>query len=148
MNKLNKLFLLLALSGLFLMSSCKKKDEPKPAKEVIAISWKVSQVKEDGIVVYSSSATTNTSNYSKFNLAFTATDVTLLEFDGTKFTGKWSLSSTNTVLDLTGLTPTPTDGASIQYTGVIVSEKELKITRVGKNSKTGKSNVEYTLIPQ
>jgi hypothetical protein len=148
MNKLNKLFLLFALTGLFLMNGCKKKDEPKPTTEVIAKSWKTSQVKESGVIVYSSSATTNTRDYSKFKLVFTATGVTLNEFDNTQFIGKWALSSNNTVLDLTGLNPVPTDGASIQYTGVTVSETELKLTRVGTNSKTGKSNVEYTLIPQ
>ena len=144
MRKINLLLLAFILLGTVQIIGCKKND-PKSPTELIQKSWSAKEVKENGTKVFDAGMSNNAVNYSKFRLDFlNATDVRLIELDGSVSTGKWSLNGST--LSLTQLVPEPTlTGGRIEFGSVSVNETELKITRVGTNPKTGQSNTEYVL---
>ncbi|MBC7921381.1 MAG: hypothetical protein H7Z75_09865 [Ferruginibacter sp.] len=150
MKKLNSLLLAFAFLGVLQLAGCKKKDDPKPASELIVKNWKVKEAKEDGTKVYDDpyAAGSDTKDYSRFKLEFTsATDVRLTEQNGDVITGKWTLTESDKKLVLSGLTPQPTGvTGNLEYTNVVVTDSELRFTRSSPNPKTGASSTEYVLF--
>ncbi len=146
MKKLNVLLLLITFAGASTLIGCKKKDEPKPATELIVKTWSAKEVKEAGTKVYDSSSSTNTKDYSKFKLSFTATTVTLTEANGDVINGKWALTNNNTTLVLSSLNPQPTGvTGDLTYSSVTVTDSQLTMTRSSNNPKTGASSTDYVL---
>ena len=149
MKKLNSLLLAFAFLGVFQLAGCKKKDDPKPASELIIKNWKVKEAKEDGTKVYDDPyAAGDTKDYSRFKLEFTsATDVRLTEQNGDVIVGKWALTDSDKKLVLSGLNPQPTGvTGNLEYTNVAVTEGELRLTRSTANPKTGAGSTEYVLF--
>jgi len=151
MKKFNALLLSFVLIGTFQLVGCKKKDEPKPANELIQRTWSAKEVLESANKVFDLpyDATTDTRDYRSFTLAFTATDVTITELDGYSYTGKWALTNNNNNLVISQLVDAPTGvGSTVEYVNVKVASNELRLTRSGNNPKTGQSNTEYIMQPK
>nr|WP_293835625.1 hypothetical protein [uncultured Arsenicibacter sp.] len=135
------------LVGLFvIMSGCKKPVTP-PVSERIAKAWTARIVDENQTTVYTRGGTNNVRpGYSSFKIDLSsATTASLVEFDGSKFTGQWSVPS-DTRLVLSNLNPQPTGtNGTIEFTINSLTDTELKLTRTTASQKTGGTINVYTL---
>lgn len=84
--------------------------------------------------------------YNNFRLDLSSkTSATLVDFDGNRFTGTWSVPS-DTRLVLTGLTPQPTGtNGTIEFTISGLTDTEVVLTRTAASQKTGGTINVYTL---
>lgn len=133
-------FLLVVLS----FSSCEK---VPPLSERIAKSWTARVVTWNSSTVYTRGGTSNTTpGYTNYSLQLTtAGNVTLREFTGESFSGKWALEG-ETTLKITELSPAPT-GTNGQMTFTIdgITDSELRLSATQAYAKTGDQRVAYTL---
>lgn len=128
------------------LSGCSGK-KVAPVSERIAKVWTANKVDENSVTVYTRGATSNVRNYASFKLDLSAAPtVTYTEFDGTKFTGQYSVPS-DTRLVLTNLNPVPTGvtNASIEFTINSIDDNTLQLTRTTASQKTGNTNNVYYL---
>ena len=119
----------------------------QPVSERIAKVWTANKVDENSVTVYTRGATTNVRNYASFKLDLSsAPTVKYTEFDGTTFTGQYSVPS-DTRLVLTNLNPAPTGvtNGSIEFTIDSIDDNTLKLTRTTTSQKTGNTNNVYSL---
>ena len=138
------LFFLLALTTLFV--GCKK-TPVIPVSDRIAKAWTARKVDENSTTVYTKGGTNNVRpGYSNFRLDLSSkTSATLVDFDGNRFTGTWSVP-TDTRLVLTGLTPQPTGtNGTIEFTITTLGDNEVVLTRTAASQKTGGTINVYTL---
>ncbi|MFT4031034.1 MAG: hypothetical protein QM669_01315 [Siphonobacter sp.] len=136
---------------LVLATGCGKSKET-PISEQIQKVWIPNIVKEGTTTVYTRGATSNIRaayQYFKLDLS-TAGKVTLTTVDQNSFTGTWALSSDNTTLTLSDLTPEPTGtSGTIVYTVTgTPSSTQLHLTSTTADLKTGNTINDYQLIPQ
>lgn len=127
------------------------KTKVKPVSERIAKAWTAESVKHNTTVVYTRGGSSNTTpGYSSFRLNLTTAagvnSVTYTEFEGTTFTGTWSLTG-DTKLTLSNLGPVaPTDsGGTLEFTIVSIDDAKLVLRRLTASKKTGGTTNEYTL---
>lgn len=113
-------------------------------------NWKVIQVKENNVVVYSSGGSSLYPAYTdfKFNLMKDNRKVLFKDIIGVEFNGVWGINDQKTQLMLSNLTPL-LYGTENQLIFDILSMAEtslvLKSTTV--NPKTGNTINEYTFMP-
>ncbi len=141
---LSALFCLLALVTLF--SACKPAP-PVPVADKIAKAWTARKVDYNSTTVYTKGGTNNVvPTYNNFRLDLSSkTSATLVDFDGNRFTGTWSVPS-DTRLVLTGLTPQPTGtNGTIEFTISGLTDTEVVLTRTAASQKTGGTINVYTL---
>jgi len=149
MKRIFTVFVMIAVVGTVVVSSCKKK--PKPLSEIIGRVWSAQLIKHGSSVVYTKGAATNpTPGYLNFRLDLSSpTSATLKEFDGNTFTGQWEVQETtagNTLI-LKNLTPQPTGtNGTIQFTINSATEIEFVMTRTSGSQKTGGTINNYTLV--
>ncbi|GAB3708846.1 hypothetical protein GCM10027592_44480 [Spirosoma flavus] len=126
-------------------TGCKSKT-PAPVSERIAKVWTASKVDENSSTVYTRGATTNVRNYANYKLDLSAAPtVKYTEFDGSIFTGQYSVPS-DTRLVLSNLNPQPTGtNGTIEFNIELVDDNNLKLTRTTTSQKTGNSTNVYTL---
>jgi hypothetical protein len=155
MKKLN-LYLLLILSvGFVTLNSCKKK---KPIADFIKENClKAKEVRENGTIVYTLGGASNSKpSYAKFKIVFNLPNngVEITEYDGTVTKGTWTF--TDPKITISGLNPPLTDAATgtntrttAEYTtsGYNAKAKEITLTAIDKNLKTGDATVVYTMVP-
>jgi predicted small lipoprotein YifL len=128
------------------LTGCGGKKIP-PVSERIAKSWTANKVDENSVTVYTRGATTNVRNYASFKLDLSSPPtVKYTEFDGTTFTGQYSVPS-DTRLVLTNLNPVPTGvtNGTIEFTIDSIDDSTLKLTRTTTSQKTGNTNNVYSL---
>lgn len=150
MNLYYRLIRLALLTGWVCLCQCKSSGlDPAPDIDLNK-TWKASEVKEGGTVVYKAGGTANIyPGYSKFRMVFEPAKVTYTEFTGDVFSGNWTLDSGGKKLTFQGLNPVPFGtNATIEYTLVSWSQSQLILQRTTPNPKTGNSLNEYTLIPE
>ena len=89
MKRFFTVFVMIAVVGTVVVSSCKKK--PKPLSEIIGRVWSAQLIKHGSSVVYTKGAATNpTPGYLNFRLDLSSpTSATLKGGDGNTFTGQW-----------------------------------------------------------
>jgi hypothetical protein len=129
-----------------LLTGCGGTKTP-PVSERIAKVWTANKIEWDNVTVYTKGATSNPQpGYSNYRLDLSAPPtVSNTEFEGSKFTGQYSVP-TETSLVLSNLTPPPTgDNGTIEFTINSISDSELVITRTKTSQKTGNKIVKYTL---
>ncbi len=139
---------ILAILSVFVISSCKNK-VIKPAKyaKCVVNNWQAKIVKENGTVVYTRGAATNTkAAYASFKITMNENKTaTITEVDNSTFSGNWELSGEKTLI-LKDLNPVPSKTkGSIEYTITKFTNSELYITKATPNPKTGGSTNEYVL---
>lgn len=141
---LSALFSLLILVTLF--TGCKKKTVT-PMEDRINKAWTARTVDENSTTVFTRNGANNVRpGYSSFRLDLSSKpNVTLVEFDGNRFTGTWTV--TDTKLTLSGLTPQPTGtNGTIEYAFTLNdANTELVLTRSAASQKTGGTVNKYTL---
>ncbi len=138
------LVLLFVLSGWFI-SACKKDATPS-VSERLAKAWTASKVDENSTTVYTRGGAANVRpGYNNWQLDLRTAAVTYKEFDGTSFTGTWSVVG-DSQLVLSGLTPVPTgSGGSITFTISNLTDTSVMLTRTSASQKTGGTTNTYTL---
>lgn len=137
-----RIFFLLLFVGAF--TSCEK---IPPLSERIAKSWTARVVTWNSTTVYTRGGTSNTTpGYTNYSLQLTtAGNVTLREFTGESFTGKWELVG-ETSLKLTNLSPAPTGtNGQMEFTIDGITDSEFRLTSSQAYAKTGDQRVAYTL---
>jgi hypothetical protein len=140
------LITLFVLSG-WLMAGCGQKEKTPSVAERIAKSWTAFKVDENTTTVFSRGGTTNVRpGYANWQLDLrSATSVTYKEWDGTSFTGTWSIVGENKLV-LSGLTPQPTGSAgTIEFNISNLTETGLTLARTTTSQKTGGTINTYTL---
>lgn len=123
----------------------------QPLSDRIRQVWTINVAQENSVVVYSKNGTSNIKpGYAKYRLDLSDSQqktVRLTEVDNTTFVGMWSLSTDNTRLLLSGLSPQPTGTNTIEYLiDGTVSETALNLARLTQNPKTGSTNSRYELV--
>lgn len=142
---LSALFCVLALAIFFV--GCKKPVKIAPVADRIAKAWTARKVDENSTTVYTKGGSNNVRpGYSNFRLDLSSkTSVTLVDFDGNRFTGTYTVPS-DTRLVLSGLTPQPTGtNGTIEFTIGTLSDTEVVLTRTAASQKTGGTINIYTL---
>lgn len=132
-----------------LMAACQPK---KVERADINIVWKAKSVKQNGVVVYTEGNPGSTQpGYARFRLDLTAGDqVTLIDVDGRRLVGSWSLSTDNNRLILENLSPPPSaSSGNIEfYLTAPPNRENLMLKRTNESRKTGNSINEYELVPE
>lgn len=142
---LSAFFCVLVLALLFV--GCKPTTKVAPVADRIAKAWTARKVDENSTTVYTKGVANNVRpGYSNFRLDLSSkTSATLVDFDGNRFTGTWSVPS-DTRLVLTGLTPQPTGtNGTIEFTIGGLTDTEVTLTRTAASQKTGGTINIYTL---
>lgn len=138
---------LVASVGIGLLVGCSGAAKVAPVSERIAKIWSARSVDENQTTVYSQTGTGNSRpGYVNFRLDLSnATTVRYTEFDGSTFSGQWTVPS-DTRLVLSNLTPQPTGTTgTIDFTIGSLSAGELVISRTSSSQKTGNTTNKYTL---
>jgi hypothetical protein len=137
--------LVLATGGLLLISSCKN-PPAIPFADQIKKVWTAQIVRENNVLVYTRNAAGNIRNYTKFRLDLSnPPTVSLTEFDGNSFVGKYELQGT-TKLILKELSPAPSGtGGIIEYNISSGSSTNLNLSRTAASPKTGGTLNQYEL---
>lgn len=145
MEKKYTAIIILFLLGGFVVSGCKKSNTP-PVSERIAKIWSAENVKEGSVVVYTKGGTSNTRDYSKFNLGLNSSGtVSYQDWDGVQFSGQWSVTG-DSELTLTNLNPIPTGtNGTIKFQILTLGDNQVVLRRTDGNRKTGNTMNEYTL---
>ncbi len=139
------------LFGLFLtlsVSACSP-EKIAPLSERIQKLWSAQLVKENSTTTFTKGATTNTRpGYSAFRLDLSSTTtVVFVDFDGTRCTGTWEVSSDEKRLILKNLSPQPTGtNGTIEFTITEATDAKLVLTRTTASQKTGGTINVYELI--
>ena len=146
---LNKSMLvsLTILVGL-LTASCGGGTKVAPLSERIQKRWSVQSVKENSTTTFTKGSTSNVRpGYTSFLLDLSsAGTVVFIDFDGTRCTGQWSISSDEKRLILTNLTPPPTGtNSTIEFTIDEITDTTLSLTRTTASLKTGGTTNMYQL---
>lgn len=141
-----KILFSLVVISLVVFAGCKTK--VKPTSDLVKKIWIIQSVKEGSTEVYKSGSTSNIQpGYGSYRLDLSAPPTVILkERDGSSFTGKYEITSSE--LNLTGLTPEPTGtGGNIEYSVTTATETSLVITNSSPNPKTGGTINTYSLVP-
>ncbi|GGM96072.1 hypothetical protein GCM10010967_32010 [Dyadobacter beijingensis] len=140
---------LIYLISIALLAACQPK-QVEPAN--IGLVWKAQSVKENGTLVYTAGNPASTRpGYARLRLDLTSKEqVTFMDIDGRKLTGKWSLSPDNGRLILENLTPPPSESAgNIEfYLTEPPAAGRLLLKRTNESKKTGNTVNEYELVPE
>lgn len=126
---------------------CKSADKVQPVSERIANVWTAQSVDENQTTVYTRGGTSSIRpGYAGFRLDLSqTTSVRYTEFDGTTFTGTWTVP-TDTRLVLSNLNPQPTGTTgTIEFTINTFDNSQLVLVRTTTSQKTGNSTNRYTL---
>ncbi|MGL4632091.1 MAG: hypothetical protein ACRCVT_12885 [Leadbetterella sp.] len=120
-------------------------DPEKTLSDKLKLVWGADVVQYGSTQVYKAGAAGNTTDYSKYKLDLSSPpNVTLTEFDGNSFTGKYSVAGST--VSLTGLTPEPTGtGGKIDFTATIDASNVLTLVATQNSPKTGNSKNTYVL---
>lgn len=131
-----------------LFSACSS-EKIAPLSERIQKLWSAQLVKENSTTTFTKGATTNARpGYTAFRLDLsTATTVVFVDFDGTRCTGTWEVSSDEKRLILKNLSPQPTGtNGIIEFTITEITDAKLVLTRTTASQKTGGTINVYELI--
>lgn len=143
-------FLQLILLATLGLAACQPKTIA-PIGDLIGKVWKVQSAKENSVQVYAAGATNNIRpSYVNFRLDLSkTTQVILIDLDGRKTVGTWSLSTDNQRLILQNLVPQPSEtNGTIEFYIKAITENSLALERTAESRKTGNSLNEYALIPE
>ncbi len=146
MMKRLQLVLGLVFSVLIVVTSCKPKK--KPLSERIAKTWVAQSVKHDNTLVYEKGGSGGSApGYSGYQLILNPDHtVTLIELDGTTFTGTWELQGeTRLILKDLGPQPPTSSGGKLEYTIKSIEDNKLVLLSVSPSVKTGNTVNEYSL---
>lgn len=116
--------------------------------ELIKKSWIPQTVQENGAVVYTKGAASNTrAGYTNFQLSLSgASTATLTELDSNTFTGTYEFQG-DTKLILKNLNPQPSgSGGTIEYSITKSTATNLDLNRTATSLKTGGSTNGYALV--
>ncbi|GAB3898291.1 hypothetical protein [Spirosoma agri] len=121
-------------------------DKTPPVSERIAKVWTARSVNEDSQTVYTKGGTTNSRDYTRFQLDLSnPPTVKYTDYDNIQVTGQYSVPS-DTRLVLSNLSPAPSGtGGTIEFTINSISDSELVLTRNTPSQKTGNTTNKYTL---
>jgi hypothetical protein len=145
MKKITLLFL--AATSIWAIVSCGSK-AATPVSDLVKKTWTANIVKQNGTVVFTKGAASNTSpGYAGFKLNLSSPPAaTLTDVDGNTFTGSYKLDS-DTQLTLSGLNPAPTGtGGTITFTITTSNDTQLNLTRTTPSQKTGNTTNDYQLV--
>ena len=124
------------------------KPKVAPMSERIVKAWTANVVREGSNLVYTQGAATNTRpGYSNFKIELqTGGTVIFTDFDGTRFTGQWTLEN-DTKLVLKNLTPQPTgSNGTIEFSISDFTDGSMTLTRTTASTKTGGSVNVYQVV--
>lgn len=128
------------------MAACKK-TAILSITERIAKNWIISIAYEGGTQVYQNGSASNVRpGYSGFIVHLSASGtVIFVDFDGTRFTGKWEVVNENRLL-LKDLSPEPSGtNGTVEFTIDELTDDSLTLTRTTGSNKTGNSINKYKL---
>ncbi|TAE31749.1 MAG: hypothetical protein EAZ91_06445 [Cytophagales bacterium] len=143
-----KRILLFGLVSALIFGACGP-EKIAPLAERIQKLWSAQVVKENSTTTFTKGATTNTRpGYTAFRLDLSsASTVVFVDFDGTRCTGTWEVSSDEKRLILKNLSPQPTGtNGTIEFTITEVTDAKLVLTRTTASQKTGGTINVYELI--
>ncbi|WP_019988204.1 hypothetical protein [Rudanella lutea] len=143
-TSLSALFCLLAF--VTLLTGCGK-PKTAPVSERIAKAWTARKVDENSTTVFTAGGANNVRpGYTNFRLDLSQSpNVTLVEFDGNRFSGQWEVQGDNRLI-LKNLTPQPTGtNGTIEFTITNLGDTEVVLTRTTASQKTGGTVNVYTL---
>ena len=124
------------------------KPKVAPMSERIVNIWTANSVREGNSLVYTQGGATNLRpGYVNFKIELqTGGTVIFADFDGTRFTGQWSLEG-DTKLVLKNLTPQPTStNGTIEFTISEFTDGSMTLTRTTASTKTGGSVNVYRVV--
>ncbi|UHG91472.1 hypothetical protein [Spirosoma oryzicola] len=147
MKKTSFTAFLSAIAVIGLLMGCSGSKTP-PVSERIAKVWTASKIEWNNVTVYTKGATSNVRpGYANYQLNLSAAPtVTFTDFEGTSFTGQYSVPS-DTQLSFSNISP-PISGnttGKLDFTINSISDNELVITQTTTTQKTGGQIVKYTL---
>lgn len=139
-------FLLFFLSIGLAITGCKP--QVAPMSERIVKIWTANVVREANSLVYTQGGATNLRpGYANFKIELqTGGTVIFTDFDGTRFTGQWTLEG-DTKLVFKNLTPQPTGtSGTIEFTIGDFTDGSMTLTRTTASTKTGGTVNVYQLV--
>ncbi len=127
--------------------------EPRGIESIsVGIVWKAKTVKENGKIVYEASNLNNRKpDYEKFRLDLLSKDkVIYTDSASRKLYGTWQLSDAKDRLILTDLFPESSEASCrIEFSVLdIITKRKLVLKRTSESVKTGKTSIEYQLMPE
>jgi hypothetical protein len=154
------LYLPILLAFILVLSGCGSKTVEPTSTEKLTKTWSVNIAKHDNTEVYKKGSTTGSyQGYLNYRLTLgTQTagvgPATLTAVDGTTFTGKWALSSSDRVITLSelksgsGLLPTGSNpaGTIVYNITSVINATDLTIETAQKDLKAGATIVNLQLM--